>query len=234
MISDKFIAFSTDIDWACDEVIIDLLNIFEENNIKLTIFSTHATKVLDKLNEELFEIALHPNFNYLLNGYGKNAEEIMNDMCNIYPDAKGIRSHFDMHSYSLCELFKQKGLMYESNIFLPYNNNIKPFVSWNGLYQIPFNWEDDIHFLYNKSFENSGLNILDDNIIFNFHPIHVFLNSENQERYLAAKPYYTDYNKLKDFINKSDTKGSRDLLLKTINEVLNNNIKTYKLLDIVK
>ena len=192
MSSNKIIAFTTDIDWACDEIILDLLNIFEENKIKLTIFSTHKTEVLRNINEDLFEIGIHPNFNLLLNRDGKNADEIMNDMLSIHPDSKGLRSHSGMRSSSLCELFKQKGLVYESNILLPYNNTIKPFVLWNGLYQIPFNWEDDVHFLYNKSFENSGLNILDDNIVFNFHPIHVFLNSENQDRYLSAKPYYKD------------------------------------------
>ena len=41
--------------------------------------------------------------------------------------------------------------------------------------------------LYNKSFENLGIDILKKDIIFNFHPIHIFLNTESINRYKLIK-----------------------------------------------
>ena len=50
------IIFTCDIDWASEAVINDSLGLFEENNIKCTLFATHKSKVIDLCNRKLFEI----------------------------------------------------------------------------------------------------------------------------------------------------------------------------------
>ena len=41
--------------------------------------------------------------------------------------------------------------------------------------------------------------------VFDFHPIHVFLNMEILDRYIKAKKYNNDYTKLKSFVNQTET-----------------------------
>jgi hypothetical protein len=49
--------------------------------------------------------------------------------------------------------------------------------------------------------------------IFNFHPVHVFLNTETLRRYESAKPYYQDPAKLREFANpESSGTGTRVFL----------------------
>ena len=80
-------------------------------------------------------------------------------------------------------------IKYDFSLYLPNNNKVIPFkYSLNNetIIRIPYQWEDDFFFdlfdkektfLYKSSFYQ----------IFNFHPVHVFLNSKN----------YSEYNKIK-------------------------------------
>ena len=75
------ISFSIDVDWVNDFVLEDTLKLFEENEIKCTIFTTHKTTVLSSLNSDLFEIGLHPNFNKLLNRDAKkSAKKLLHEL----------------------------------------------------------------------------------------------------------------------------------------------------------
>ena len=66
-----------DLDWCSDFVLEDTLNLFINNNIKRTIFSTHSTQLLNGLNENQFEISIHPNFNNSLDhGAGESSKNL--------------------------------------------------------------------------------------------------------------------------------------------------------------
>ena len=41
------ILFTSDIDWAPDDVIIDMLSIFKKYNVKCTLFCTHDSDILE-------------------------------------------------------------------------------------------------------------------------------------------------------------------------------------------
>lgn len=45
------IAFTSDIDWAPEEVILDTIGLFEEYDVKCTFFSTHHSRVLAKADK---------------------------------------------------------------------------------------------------------------------------------------------------------------------------------------
>jgi len=229
------IAFSMDIDWAPELVIQDSLNLFEKYNVKCTLFNTHDSNVVHKSNRALFEIGIHPNFNpSLIDGKKIKAEETIDNILSIVPEAKGVRSHSMTSSSILLDIFKSKGILYESNQFFPYNWNIKPYNCWTGLKKIPYNWEDDTHWLYNKSYD---FDILKDYqkenmIILDFHPIHVFLNTDSQQTYNKAKPYYQNPEKLLDFKNNKEF-GVRDFLIKTLKEIKKRKLTTYKMIEII-
>lgn len=230
----KKIAFTIDIDWAPEKVIYDTLEIFNNYKIKCTLFCTHYSEVISNNKNDLFEIGIHPNFNNIFNGDAINVNKIIDDLLQLFPESKGIRSHSGTASTTFSEIFCKKGLEYESNILLPYSKNITPYKLWNGLYRIPFNWEDDVHFLYNYSYNNCNIDFYNDDAVFNFHPIHIYLNTENVERYENAKVHYKNPNQLKNYVNKSDIKGTRDLLLDIATQIRNNNINTYHLSELIK
>lgn len=226
------IFFTMDLDWCSDFVLEDTLNLFIKNNIKCTIFSTHSTQLLNGLNENQFEISIHPNFNNLLNhGTGESSKNCIEDLLNKFPNSLGVRSHSMTQSTPLLDQFYDLGLKYESNQFVPYNWNIKPYELWNNLYRIPYNWEDDIHFLYNKSFDYSIKFNKNNFYVLDFHPIHIFLNTLNNKHYLEAKKYYKD-RKIKNFIN-SQKFGVRDFLLKTISEIFERGFETGLLKELI-
>lgn len=81
-----------DIDWASDEVLEYCLEIVEKAKVKATWFATHKTPLLKRILENpLFELGIHPNFNPLLEGnfcYGKNYKEVLEYYLEIVPNAK--------------------------------------------------------------------------------------------------------------------------------------------------
>lgn len=229
------IAFTSDIDWAPEEVIKDFLSFFEKYNIKCTLFCTHYSKELKNCNTKLFELGIHPNFNELLVG-NKNlsAERIVDELIELYPNALGVRSHSMTQSTLLLDIFKNKGMMYDSNQFLPFIKNIKPYMGWNGLLRIPYNWEDDIVWMYGKKLSSDWINYIDlklDYWVFDFHPIHVFLNTDRKETYLNAKKHYQNPSELIKRRNNSSY-GTRNFLEDILKKTSENSTKPIQLREL--
>ncbi|HRJ85002.1 MAG TPA: hypothetical protein PK753_04960 [Ignavibacteria bacterium] len=227
------IVFTSDIDWAPEEVIADTLNLFEVYGVKCTFFSTHHSLELTKSNKKLFEIGIHPNFNPILNGSSdKRPDDILDEIMDIHPEAQGIRSHSMLQSTNLLQLFAERKLLYDANHFMPYHTDIKPFRLWNGMIRIPYNWEDDVHWAYGYSFDSSGIELDPDKlIVFDFHPIHIFLNTENKYRYNEAKKFYQDPKTLLNYRNK-EVVGTRDLLISLLTFCKQNKNETFKMTDV--
>lgn len=214
--------FTIDVDWAPEAVIADTLALLEEHQVAATLFCTHASRVIDQCHTALFEKAIHPNFNFLLNGQhsnGQNAEAVLDNLLDLYPEAKGVRSHSMTQSSVLLDLFVQKGLLYDANHFLPYQP-VTPFKLWNGLIRIPYNWEDDVHFSYGKAFENPEFEFAGNQLlIVDFHPVHIYLNTKSKEHYQQAKKYYQEPDELIKFrkINE-DKAGVRDVFIQLLRQ----------------
>lgn len=219
--TDVFI--TSDIDWASDEVLEFTLNIFSKHGAKVTFFATHKTPVLDNLGSN-FEVGIHPNFNFLLLGdfrYGSKWHEVVDYYKDFFPDAVSLRSHSLVTHSPLLEALPNYGIKYECNIYVPYSESctLKPFYyRGNQVIRVSHFWEDDLclpcipsEFSTQLS-STRGLKVLD------FHPIHIFLNTDTMDRYQAAKHYQKDFQKLKEFVNTTGY-GVRNVLL----EILTNN-----------
>jgi hypothetical protein len=214
-----------DIDWAHDKVLKDTAALVHEASVPATWFATHATPVLDEIRAlPRQELGLHPNFNPLLDGVaynGRSAMEILESLMNIVPEAKSIRSHSMTQSSRLLNLFQACGLTHEVNHFIPQHANIelKPWLMWNQLCKVPYCWEDDVHILYESTgisqrapvelaTATGGLRVFD------FHPIHVFLNTESLDRYERTRPLH---NKPKELIkHRYEGYGTRDRLIELL------------------
>jgi hypothetical protein len=226
------IFFTIDLDWCPDFMLDYTLEIFSKNDIRCTIFATHKTDLLKGLNKNKFELSIHPNFNESLDyGKGESSSKIIENLLNQFPNSLGVRSHSMTQSSHLLNQFYDLGLKYESNQFIPYNWDIRPYDLWNNLKRIPYNWEDDIHFLYNKSFDYN-INFLKDKFyVLDFHPIHIYLNTVNEKHYLDAKKYYKN-KKIKDYINNEQI-GVRDFLLKLMNKISEESLETGLLKELI-
>jgi hypothetical protein len=184
-----------DVDWASDDVINYVADKFIEKNVKATWFITHDSQAVRKLftYPDLFEIGWHPNF---MSGstHGKNPEEVLKHIKNIYPDAISVRTHGLFQSSPLLKLLRDKfEIKYDSSIFLPYTSHIQPHVMYyqgsKEFIRLPYFWADytetnmkDADFsISNPKYHVEGMKI------FNFHPIHIALNTSTLDTYDRLK-----------------------------------------------
>lgn len=180
-----------DIDWCHDDVLAYSIDLLEQADASATWFVTHDTPLLERLRANpKFELGIHPNFNFLLQGdsrNGRDAEEVVDRMMEIVPEAISARSHSLLQSSRLMDLFKKKGLRYECNSYQPVEP-CKPWLTWNNLVKVPHFWEDDLSLEYGigMNFPDSGL------AVFDFHPIHIFLNTANITHYENSRMYHDD------------------------------------------
>ncbi|MCZ6913983.1 MAG: hypothetical protein O7C59_05655 [Rickettsia endosymbiont of Ixodes persulcatus] len=184
------IAITFDIDWAPDFAIKKCASICRDRNIPATFFSTHRSEFIDELLfDNFFEVGIHPNF--LQNSsHGLNEIEVMETMSNIVPHAVSMRTHglYQTSNLFLMIMKKFRNIKFDFSLYIPNNKFIIPyqfFFKDNFIYRIPYQWEDDLYF-YNKSigeilFKKAYYQI------FNFHPMHVLLNSEDEENYTLLK-----------------------------------------------
>ena len=206
-----------DIDWAHDEVLEDTIELVESFNAKAVWFVTHDTILLERLRSNPnFELGIHPNFNFLLNGddrNGKNAEEVVDRLLEIVPDAKSVRSHSVTQSSRLSQLFLSKGLTHESNDYTPVDPKLElhPWFMEIGLIKTPYCWSDELNCIKASAVSVENIKKLNGLKIFDFHPIHVFLNTENLERYeISRKAHYLP-SELITFRNQNY--GTRNILI---------------------
>jgi hypothetical protein len=210
------IILTFDIDWAPDAVVADTLELLAAHGARATLFATHDTAVLRGVEADGLEVGIHPNFNPLLGGGGGSADDVLDAILDLYPGARGVRSHSMLQSSPLLAKFAERGLRYDANHFLPYQP-IHPFTLWTGMVRIPYNWEDDVHWAYGRSFDDAGLELDAWPLcVLDFHPVHVYLNTEREARYAAARPHYQDAAALRRHRNTTGVPGARDLLLEVL------------------
>ncbi len=223
------IFITIDVDWACDEVLEYTIEFFERNAIKATFFITHDTPLLERLrNSDLFELGIHPNFQYLLNGTSqyRDMSEVLENILSIVPEAKSVRSHLLVQSSPILELFKNKGLQYDVNLFIPWYSSmtLKPIKHWNGVCRVPYFWEDDVQCIAYSNGNSRGWDV-DELLnnkglkIFNFHPIHLYLNTEEMSRYEKTKEYQRNIKILEQHRYCNTEIGAFSVLSKLVNKI---------------
>lgn len=205
-----------DVDWAHDEILADSIDLVEETGVCATWFITHETTSLELLRgNPHFELGIHPNFNPLLLGdhsLGRTAEEVVDRLLEIVPEAKSVRSHSMTQSSVLLNLFSEKGLTHDCNHYIPQQSHIvlKPWHLWNGLIRVPYFWEDDLSCIYEDSFDANSLLDREGLRVFDFHPIHLFLNTDNLNLYGKTRNVHRKPNELLKYrTNSSDGARSR-------------------------
>ncbi len=182
-----------DIDWAHDDVLADAIDLLDRSGVCATWFVTHDTPMLERLRANPnYELGIHPNFNWLMAGdprNGANAAEVIDRLVRLVPEARSVRSHSMTQSTVLLHAFANAGLTHDANHFVPASSGLelKPWYHWSGMASVPYCWEDDVFCVYRErgvaepdvveTARRNGLRVFD------FHPIHLFLNTEAIARY---------------------------------------------------
>lgn len=208
--SDVYLTF--DIDWACDAVLADTIDLVEAAGVPATWFVTHATPLLARLSDNpLFELGIHPNFNPLLAGEcgARSIHNVLEELQKLVPQARAVRAHSMVQSSRLSQVYADLGLTHECNSFVPEQAHaiLQPWKLWNNVLRIPHFWEDDATCLYRHWTPMSVLARRRGLKVFDFHPIHVFLNTEDLSRYYRTKHWHNHPEAL--LAHRHDGRGAR-------------------------
>lgn len=183
-------ALTFDIDWAPDFVILKCLELLEKENRKATFFATHDTPINREIVLHGHNLGIHPNF-LPRSSQGSDVETIISECLRYAPDAWCMRSHALVQSSPLLyEIFsKFPQLKLDVSLFM-HQSHFAHKVSWNfdgiSFDRLLYNWEDDAQFFQFGTNPNPEL-FLGDLTVFNFHPMHVFLNSSDGNEYRRLK-----------------------------------------------
>jgi len=219
------VGLTFDLDWANDYVIADTIELLIKANVKATFFVTHQTSVFDGLSQD-FEGGIHPNFDK-----SNDFDLTIQNLLEIVPEAIGVRSHRLCQSSPILQAFMDNGLEYDCNLLMCKQSDLRPFINWNGLVRIPYFWEDDVHCIFGDPWTLDVLPMNSPGLkIFDFHPIHIFLNTETLDRYEVAKKYYHQPKVLEEYRNSG--RGTRDFLINLLEYIRENQILTYTLNEI--
>ncbi|MAW33073.1 MAG: hypothetical protein CMK56_01540 [Proteobacteria bacterium] len=223
------IALTFDIDWASDFILTDLLELLAKSGAKGTFFATHESKIVSDHMVDDHEVGIHPNFNPNFEGKGENYKTIINRLIDLYPKSTGVRFHSLGHNAHCILHCSQKGILYDSSVYYPYQSD--SFYDYSGIVRVPFQVSDMQRVIDNNltiDFENINPSKL---YVLAFHPFHIFINTSSMEQVQAAKSSLRNYKKLSTFKTDYNKKGVRYLLEKilqtnnkfiTLNDHVNN------------
>lgn len=234
IMKESVVSLSFDVDWAHEEVLADTIALLDRFGAKATFFATHDSPTLRELDRERYEIAIHPNFNPLLAGQGgTDFLRTIDAMMELYPEAKGLRAHSLTTNGFILRHAAQHGIRYESNVYIP--TQLLPFRDYENLLKISMYWADGREMLVGPEFDAESVAI-DRRIpgIFAFHPIHIFLNTEEPGRYTSAKERLNDPGYLLTRRNNGAVdRGSRDFLVALLERCAREDYATVRMNDLV-
>ena len=185
-----------DTDWASDEIIDNVADALLHKNVKATWFITHDSPSIRRLTDypETFELGLHPNFR-TDSSQGSSLDQVMRYLRRILPHSELVRMHGLVQSTRLlAELVARFGITVDVSLCLYNTPLITPHEIWfakgeKSLLRIPYFWEDDYElnapapcWPFNaKQYHCRGLKV------FNFHPVHIALNSKDDRAYSTIR-----------------------------------------------
>lgn len=220
---------SFDVDWAHDDVLADVIDLVERAGVNAVWFVTHASALLNRLKSNpLFEVGIHPNFNGLHDGdarNGRTATEVVDRLLGLVPEAKSVRSHSVTQSSRLSQLFLSRGLTHDANDYIPASSGLTlhPWRLESGLIKVPFFWSDELACFKDTPLGMSDLVSREGLKVFDFHPIHVFLNTEHLNRYECTRHLHQ---KPAELVNhRYDGEGTRTHLIDLLRLVGSSSIK---------
>ncbi len=223
------VVFSLDVDWVSDDILEWTLHLFADEGWPVTVFATHETKLLKQsFNRANIDVGIHPDF-FNQTDHAQVIEQLM----RLYPTANGVRSHGLFEYANLMPLYRQFGLQWDSSQLLYLCPHIRPYRHPSGLVRLPIIWEDDDYFSNEPDWNIAAIGIDQPGVkCFDFHPIHLYLNSYTASQYSFVKENQFAKQAIEEAKYKGKDKGilsffckltdfikTHDITVSTINQV---------------
>ena len=236
------IVLTLDVDWAPDFMIDAAMQILIDHNVRATWFITHESPAVERLkqNADLFEVGIHPNF---LPGssHGDSVESVLRHCLAMAPQATSVRTHALFQSTPLMNyILQQTHIQTDASLFLPHTPFLRPLdyrVGGRTLVRVPFYWADDFEMeRAEPCWHLDQIEKVDGLKVFDFHPVHTYLNSRSLESYVLLKRGTMKLNELRqavsdDLVNTGD--GARTLFVEIVQH-LSNSRESFRICDMDK
>lgn len=194
MVTWNDVVLTLDTDWAPDFVIDSVAELLIAHAVRATWFVTHESPAIGRLKQEpqLFELGIHPNF---LPGstHGDTPAAVLRHCMALVPEAVSVRTHGLVQSALLLEeILNRTGIKVDVSLLLQHTPYLRPVeYQWQGrtLLRIPYYWQDGFEMQRSAPCWRLPplLEVGDGLKVFDFHPIHVYLNSAKVGPYEALK-----------------------------------------------
>jgi hypothetical protein len=224
-----FYCFTMDTDWASEEQIDFTLDLFDEYGVVMTPFITHPSETIARrFSDKRDIVGLHPNF-LPESSHGDSYEKVVDHVRRLWPESVFYRSHSFFDNTHIGRLFSEFGFKFDSNLLLYLQNHLFPLKHNSGLLRFPVAWEDDVHLwkrlpphitTITDFLASPGLKI------FNFHPIHVYLNTPSLAYYFATKE--------KSMKRSFEGSGVKTMLIELLEWLENEGVRCYTLPELYK
>ncbi len=218
--------FTSDLDWASEDVIADYFAKLPLDLLKLTTFVTHDSQIIrENFEKGRISRGIHPNF---LPGssHGSTFREVIETCVSFAPEATCTRSHRAFDVTDTAHMLKNEfHFKCCSNTITTLAQKITPYWLESKLLQVPVFFEEG-SFLYNqlglsiqpylKYFTSPGLKVI------SFHPINMAFNTP----YIAWMRQIKDSLSREEFNNissemiekkKNRERGAFDLVMEIVN-----------------
>lgn len=221
------IILTFDTDWVPEEILKEIILELTKKNIKATVFASNEYKILKNPPKNV-EVAIHPNFDK--GGFEEQTKSIF----EIYPKSIGVRNHSLAFSERLRPIWSDLRLKYASNYAFHLEPNIKPFFIAKDVIEFPVYFMDRFYLEMtepNTNFDLTALKLDQPGLkIFDFHPVHLALNTPTLRFYDENKHFYQLPDKLKLAAYKG--RGIRTLYSNLLDHIEKNKIETYMLREL--
>lgn len=226
------IALTFDSDWINNEHLLELIETLKKNQLKATFFITGKYDCFKK-PDPLFEI--NPHFRF--NGDWTDYEESFKQFRSIAPLSIGIRNHSLYFHERIRVIWQNEGIKYSSNNLQPLVENLRPYNITKKIIEIPIYFLDYWFMEFSGPHPKLKLSSLKLNRpglkVFDFHPIHLDLNTPNLKYYEKYKHLFSDKLKTQNTHPvRYEGNGMSTLFQNLIKYITSNKIKTYKLKEI--
>jgi peptidoglycan/xylan/chitin deacetylase (PgdA/CDA1 family) len=231
------IAITLDTDWAPDCVIHEMLDVFEASGVPSTWFVTNEVSALVRMRArpELYELGIHPNF-LPRSSHGSSVVDVLATCMALVPEAVSMRTHgLEQGTRCLDEAIASTPVRFDTSLFMPRASRVSAthHVAHNQfMHRFPTFYMDDFEFRFSRPwfdlFEREWGE--SDFYVFDFHPIHFALNSNNHGAYASLKRLATPISKLelKDIAPfVASGAGSRAMLLELIEYCRSNRLGSF-------
>lgn len=176
----KPLLLSFDTDWAPAFVLEEVVALLD--NIPATFLVTDADAAATLSRHRHLELGIHPNF-MPGSSHGNDRKGIVKHIMGLVPGARVSRSHNLCQDTTILDILVSAGIEYDLSLLEYHNPNPRPFRYWNGLIRVPYNLEDDVLCQRGDSFRAADWVGACQHLFCDFHPIHIYLNTENMKRY---------------------------------------------------